>query len=153
MKKMKKGQAAMEYLMTYGWAILIVLAIMAILIYMVRPQQMETCNVAVPLQCEPEHYTVDTSGNLTIRIKNMGTVSYSIISSKCGTNVYNYNPPLFLSPAGYVDVYFNCTGKVESNAVPGKDVFKEAVSITYYPTDAQTFTKTQQIEVVVKYKS
>ncbi len=33
MKKMKKGQAAMEFLMTYGWAILVVLAAIGALAY------------------------------------------------------------------------------------------------------------------------
>ncbi len=47
--KSKKGQAAMEYLMTYGWAILIIVIVLAILMYYftsIKPP--ETCIFAQP---------------------------------------------------------------------------------------------------------
>ena len=152
-KKGLKGQAAMEYLMTYGWAILIVLAIMGILIYLVRPQKVESCNVGVPLQCEPEHYTVDKAGNLTIRITNIGSVRYAIQSTTCGSTTTNLQN-VSLSAGGSVDIYFDCSTSPALNpsATAGRDTLQQTVSITYAPADALSFVKTQQIDVVVRYR-
>ena len=160
-----KAQAAMEYLMTYGWAILIVLAIMGVLIYLVRPQKVESCNVGVPLQCEPEHYTINTAGNLTIRLTNIGSVRYYIQSTTCGPTIYapaapgittySYpSPGVSLAAGGSVDLYFDCSKsqKLNEQATSGRDTFQETISINYYPADAPAFAKSQQIEIVVRYQ-
>jgi hypothetical protein len=152
--KRSRGQAAMEYLMTYGWAILIVLAIMGVLIYLVRPQKVESCNVGVPLQCEPEHYIIDRTGNLTIRLTNIGSVRYIIQNTTCANSTYTYpGANLSLSAGGGVDVYFNCSASPSLNptATAGRDTFQQTVDITYYPADAPAFIKAQKIDVVVRY--
>ncbi|QLJ52274.1 MAG: hypothetical protein Sv326_0099 [Candidatus Fermentimicrarchaeum limneticum] len=43
--KMRKGQTAMEYLMTYGWAILIIMVVLAVLFYL------GVLNPPIPAQC------------------------------------------------------------------------------------------------------
>jgi hypothetical protein len=155
----RRGQAAMEYLMTYGWAILIVLAIMGILVYLVKPQQVESCNIATPLQCETERYIVDTAGNLNITIANIGSVGYYITNTTCAGKLKNYNVSgdagFSLPAGGDANVYFNCSNSpnLVSTAVSGKDTFHESnLTITYYPVGSPAFAKTQVIEVVVKYK-
>ena len=54
-KKMKKGQAAMEFLMTYGWAILVVLVAIGALAYfgVLDPSRLvpERCAVGPPISC------------------------------------------------------------------------------------------------------
>lgn len=148
----KKGQAALEYLMTYGWALLIILAIMAVLVYLVKPQQVEACNVALPFQCEPDHYKIKGDGNLTLRLNNMGTTRYVITETKCGTKTTALSN-VVLSPGSNVILYFNCTNKVTGTHVAGKDVFKDDddISFVYYPEDNADFTKVQLIDIVVKY--
>ncbi len=49
----KKGQAAMEFLMTYGWAILVVLIALGALFFLgvFDPKTPSTCTVAAPLTC------------------------------------------------------------------------------------------------------
>jgi len=151
----RRGQAAMEYLMTYGWAILIVLAIMGILVYLVRPQPTESCNAATPLQCEPERFSADTTGNVTISLSNVGSVGYYIANTTCGSDTYTYaTPGLALSAGGNAIVYFNCSRSINlvTTATPGKDTFHETVKLSYYPIGSPEFMKTQQIEVVVRYK-
>ncbi len=50
----KKGQAAMEYLMTYGWAILVVLISLGALFYLgvFNPTVPSTCQIAAPFSCQ-----------------------------------------------------------------------------------------------------
>jgi len=56
--KMRKGQTAMEYLMTYGWAILIIMVVLAVLFYLgvLNPSGM------TPTQCTfPPGFTCVTN--------------------------------------------------------------------------------------------
>ena len=55
MKNAKKGQAAMEFLMTYGWAILVVLIAIGALVYfgVISPEKFiqDSCTLTPPLSC------------------------------------------------------------------------------------------------------
>jgi hypothetical protein len=148
---MRKGQAAMEYLMTYGWAILIVLAIMGILVYLVKPQQVESCNVALPFQCEQNKYAINSSQIVKLSLVNLGSIAYNITDAKCGSSTSTLNT--VITPGSNATLTINCAGSTNiiTNPQPGKDVFKDTISITYYPVGSPDFKKTQQIEIVVKY--
>ena len=52
-KRGKKAQAAMEFLMTYGWAILIILIALGVLFYLgvFNPKTPSTCLASAPLTC------------------------------------------------------------------------------------------------------
>ena len=65
----KRGQAAMEFLMTYGWAILIVLIAIGALVVFVKPGQIlgQNCVLSPGLNCES--YKADTTG-ITLLIAN-----------------------------------------------------------------------------------
>ncbi|MCX8202329.1 MAG: hypothetical protein N3G74_00775 [Candidatus Micrarchaeota archaeon] len=147
----RKGQAAMEYLMTYGWAILIVLAIMGILVYLVRPQQVETCQVTTPFQCEQDKYTINSSNFVKISLRNLGAVAYNISSVQCGTKV---DPAgVIITPGSSGVLTFNCASSSSAlqSPQPGKDTFKDKLIIKYYPVGSPEFIKTQEIEIVVRY--
>jgi len=148
---MRKGQAAMEYLMTYGWAILIVLAIIGILVYLVRPQQVESCNVALPFQCEQNKYAINSSQIVKLSLVNLGSIAYNITNAKCGSSTSTLNT--VITPGSNATLTINCAGSTNiiTNPQAGKDVFKDTISITYYPVGSPDFQKTQQIEIVVKY--
>ncbi|MBI2668040.1 hypothetical protein HYX17_04720 [Candidatus Woesearchaeota archaeon] len=67
---MKKGQAAIEFLMTYGWAILVVLvAISALWFFVGNPQSLvaDNCRLAAPLNCEG---ATATATSITMRVRN-----------------------------------------------------------------------------------
>ena len=67
---MKRGQAAIEFLMTYGWAILVVLvAIAALWFFVGNPQALvaDNCRIAPPLNCEGQSAT---TSSVTMRIRN-----------------------------------------------------------------------------------
>jgi hypothetical protein len=78
---MKKGQAALEFLMTYGWAILVVLVAIGALAYfgVLRPERLlpEKCVIATGSGLYCDDYTV-SSTTVTIRVKNMLAETVSI---------------------------------------------------------------------------
>ncbi len=71
---MKKGQTAMEYLMTYGWAILIILIVGAVLAYygIFNPAALTPKGgcTSGSLYIASTDWFYDPSGNVTIRIEN-----------------------------------------------------------------------------------
>jgi uncharacterized protein (UPF0333 family) len=71
---MRKGQAAMEFLMTYGWAILVVLAAIGALAYF---------GILSPSKILPNSYTM--SGGISAgeyKVATDGTVSLGFINNQ-----------------------------------------------------------------------
>jgi hypothetical protein len=103
---MRKGQAALEFLMTYGWAILVVLAAIAALAYfgVLSPDRFlpSKCTVTGGFSCV--EYKVDgTAETVTINIQNnLGVdadlVAVQLITSDCtlvaGSLTPQFNAPL-----------------------------------------------------------
>lgn len=151
-EKGKKGQAALEYLLTYGWAILLVVAIIAILLTVVTVPKFENCYIATPFQCEKGFYRIQTDGNLTIEIKNFDTTTYEVNSTVCGSKTTSLSD-VSLPAGGSTVLYFNCTNKVPASVTRGKDFFKDNgdVYFTYYPVGRPEFAKVQYIQIQVAY--
>ncbi len=82
---MRKGQAAMEYLMTYGWALLVIVVVLGALVYMgvLNPQGMvpETCNLQAGLMCNVLGLSQD--GKLTLEIANHQPVTMDNVQLCC----------------------------------------------------------------------
>ncbi len=69
----KKGQAAMEFLMTYGWAILVVLIAIGVLIFLVgNPSNLvgDSCRIGSPLNCGTTLVADGTADTITIELTN-----------------------------------------------------------------------------------
>jgi uncharacterized protein (UPF0333 family) len=81
---MKKGQAAMEFLMTYGWAILAAIIAIAVLAYfgVFSPSRYvpETCIMNAPWGCGEESKVVAGTSNdtVTLKLTNGGGDAYTI---------------------------------------------------------------------------
>ena len=77
----KRGQAAMEFLMTYGWAILVVLVAIGALAYfgVLNPDRFlpEKCVISTGSGMFCEDHTADTTG-ITIRVKNILAESVTV---------------------------------------------------------------------------
>jgi hypothetical protein len=77
---MRKGQAAMEFLMTYGWAILVVLAAIGALAYfgVLSPDRFlpDKCTGAPPFSCT--QYKV-TTGEVNVTLSPNAGVDVSIV--------------------------------------------------------------------------
>jgi len=89
----KNAQAVMEFLMTYGWAILIVMISMGTLAYFVDFKSISgnRCSLAPPLYCKS--YQAD-AGSVTLVIKNglsegIKVKSIELIDKECAQNRFN----------------------------------------------------------------
>ena len=90
----KRGQAALEFLMTYGWAILVVLVVIGALAYfgVLNPSILlpEKCTLTTGLACK-DHRIDSTLGEVSFSIENgMGTGMYitNMTVSGKGTNYF-----------------------------------------------------------------
>ena len=69
----RRGQAAMEFLMTYGWAILVVLVVIGALAYfgVLNPTNLlpEKCQLPAPFECS-DYAVTDSPGRVILFITN-----------------------------------------------------------------------------------
>jgi hypothetical protein len=122
--KMKKGQAAMEFLMTYGWAILAAVIAIGVLAYfgVFSPGKYVTGNAIVNPPFYVNAYNIKTTG-ITIEVKNNGGEDYtiqSVIVSNCAT----YSTPTPIAADDLEAITVPCT------LVSGEN-FKGDITITY----------------------
>ena len=70
MLKSQKGQAALEYLMTYSWALVAIAIVVGVLIFMgiLKAPSSGTCTGLEKLAYED--HTIDSNGNFILYLKN-----------------------------------------------------------------------------------
>lgn len=85
------GQSAMEYLMSYGWAVLLIVVVLAGLVYMgfFNPPTPERCNVQSGLSCLS--FNLKTDGVLSATFNNGLPKKVKVVAAGC-TNSGNLNP-------------------------------------------------------------
>ena len=155
----KKGQAAMEFLMTYGWALLIVLIAVAALAYfgILNPSRFlpEQCDMPPGLTCQD--FVIFDNG--TVRIKLQNGMSETL--SNFALNITEVTPSTAscvisannsLTNGGYktftdgstLTLILNCT-QYEDPLV-ASDRFKGTIRINY--TSESGFTKVKTGKIV-----
>ncbi len=77
----KRGQAAMEFLMTYGWAILAAVIVIGVLasfgVFSSSNYIPTSCSLTAPFGCDKNQVTASEGGNtLTLVIRNGGGQNY-----------------------------------------------------------------------------
>ncbi len=81
----KRGQAAMEFLMTYGWAILAAIIAIAVLAYfgVFNPGRYttETCAVSAPFVCD-DNSAATVANGISLVLRNGGDEDYNIKTIK-----------------------------------------------------------------------
>ena len=121
----RKSQAAMEFLMTYGWAILVVLAAIAALAYfgVLSPEKLlpEKCIIAPGIACV--QHKLDSSTTLLILSNGLGR-SINITSVQVGDCTGTFTNLL----ASGDEANFQLTGC--SNGA-SKDAFKGDITLSY----------------------
>ena len=136
----KKSQAAMEFLMTYGWAILVVLAAIAALAYfgVLSPEKFlpEKCILEPGLACvshkvEPSKVTLVLSNG-----KGRTIIVTSIAVGGC-SGISSPTPPVEM-PSG-TDATFVIGGSCNNGAA--KEKFKADITLGYTEKDT-SLTKT-----------
>jgi hypothetical protein len=151
-----KAQSAMEYLMTYGWAILIIGITLSVLFEMglFKPNTYVTnlCVLPSGFGCNPDSLT--TGGTLTLTIKNALNDPINITAIGCSKNETFLNmqtpnnPPsnqIYLPIGGTSTISVSCQG-APSHA---GSLYKGYVIINY-TDDVTGFPQTIYGSVVIK---
>lgn len=126
---MKKAQAAMEFLMTYGWAILVVIVAIGALYYFVgvNPDRFlnPTCNLIPGLDCQQD-FKVTNSGATLVLGNNMGaTVTVNSITLS-GTGVSGCTPQ-----SGSVGYGSNTIFTIPCSTFPSSGRVKANIALDY----------------------
>src|SRR3990167_5308518 len=95
----KKGQAAMEFLMTYGWAILAAIIAIAVLAYfgVFNPGRYtsEMCQVSAPFTCDDNSVVSATAAKgVQLILRNGGDVDYNVMNitvTNCDTTATTFD--------------------------------------------------------------
>jgi len=131
----KKGQAAMEFLMTYGWAILAAVIAIGVLAYfgVFSPGKYVTGNAVVNPPFYVNAQNIKESNNaVTLELRNNGGEDYNITSVTvtsttpvCGT----VSPGTLIAAGAVATVEVTCTGALKAG-----DAFKGDITINYRKT-------------------
>jgi len=70
MFKEKRGQSALEYLMTYGWALIVIVIVIAALVFLINPTQIGTENCTGFQKLPIGNFKLSTGG-LEMKVTNM----------------------------------------------------------------------------------
>ena len=140
---MRKAQAAMEFLMTYGWAILVVLIAIGALAYfgVLNPSKFlpESCTIGPGLSCDD--FKTVTDGTTTLIIRNgmgvdMGAVTVTVENACTGSATIADGDPQ----------QYTCAGTAGSAG--GR--YKQDITFAYTTTDGLPHSKTGSL--ITKYE-
>jgi len=156
---MKKGQAAMEFLMTYGWAILVVLVAIGALAYfgVLSPARFlpSSCTLIPGMSCDESQVAPDggTGTDITLIVTNgMGedltNVAFTVDCDGDGTDTSSSTaiPTWADGSKETVNIACDTSG---GDAEPTGTRFKSDITITYTAdtlTHSATGTLTAQVE-------
>ncbi len=130
----KKGQAALEFLMTYGWAILAAIIVIGVLAYfgVFSPGKYapSACAVTAPFYCNA--YNAKASAGVTIELKNNGGETYTVTGvsvANCGSS----SPNIIVAADAVSAITVACIPVLtEGNS------FKGDVTVTYTKSGSTT---------------
>ena len=85
----KRAQSAMEYLMTYGWAILVVLIALGALFYLgvFSPTTPSICQISAPFTCMDIVTNDNDVGSIVIGATGISDGATITVSGDCAVNV------------------------------------------------------------------
>jgi hypothetical protein len=154
-----KLQSAMEYLMTYGWAILIISLVAVVLFEVLNPSAVATNECIFPAGFSCLNYFILSNGVLYINMLQSTTAPINITAIGCDTNSSTSNMALANPAHPHVGIYLpvnsNFTVSVQCHTAgknyssyPGHG-FSGYVAINYTSTYTQ-FPNTIFGQVVTK---
>jgi hypothetical protein len=124
---MKKGQAAMEFLMTYGWAILVVLIAIGALAYfgVLSPDRFlpEKCAISTGSGIFCDDFSIDSADQVRINLKNillddLEDVTVDLANAGGGTGTCSAGP-INVTADGTAIAILDCSGDPLSQKVKG----------------------------------
>ncbi len=74
----RKGQSALEYLMTYGWALVVIVIVIAALVFLIQPSQVggNTCSTTSGILIT-NHQVSDSNNSITLSLSNQSATTLS----------------------------------------------------------------------------
>ena len=153
----KKAQAAMEFLMTYGWAILVVLVAVGALAYfgVLNPGKFlpSSCTIGPGLACGEFKVTTGTANNTQIYVrnglgKNIQAISMSLTPADTSVTCINatgYSQPTSINDGAQALFVFDCS---LGSASVG-DRFKATITFTY-TASGETMAHTMTGDITTK---
>jgi hypothetical protein len=134
----KKAQAAMEFLMTYGWAILVVLAAIGALVYfgVLSPDKFlpEKCSFPSSSGLGCVDWTATTPGSISVVVKNgaghdLNGLTLEFIDTT-NTDCQNPSAAINLTDGDQKTIVVACDDPADDRFASGKS-FKSDVEISY----------------------
>ena len=151
----RKGQAAMEFLMTYGWAILAAVVAIGVLAYfgVFSPGRYvsEMCVLGAPFGCDDESIadsSVGSYGAIQLIIRNGGGDNYNITEISITNCVSGWNTDLPITietgeVTGLGEINVSCDS---TNPIGTGDQFKGTLELKYQnPTGGRIMTSSGNI--------
>ncbi len=123
-RRKRKGQAAMEFLVTYGWAILIAIVVIGVLVYfgIFSPGRLAGSRAMLSPPFYLNAWNAETMG-ITLELKNNGGENYNI--NKIGIDgCGEFNSVIAIGPGSTASIILPCDLAVGEN-------FKGDITITY----------------------
>ncbi|MFP4567818.1 MAG: hypothetical protein ACLFN8_02645 [Candidatus Woesearchaeota archaeon] len=141
---MRRSQASVEFLITYSWAILIILLVIGTLIYIqINPRNLvpESCELN-ELDCLSHKIETD---KISLEIRNTVGQKITIIRTDCEIDgsFYNTSLDIDLDP-GKVNSSITCEGSFD--LIP-EDLVRANV-VVYYTIEGQEFPRSTEGNVV-----
>lgn len=131
----KKGQSALEYLMTYGWAILIIIIVGGVLYYygVFSPGKLVGESKVGFSKVQVDTWTIDTTNTeLLFILENRAGKEINITTVEVkGATTETTNPYVVMSAGARSSNFMNVT----CPAIIVGEAYKWDVVITYYMTD------------------
>lgn len=155
---MKKGQAAMEFLMSYGWAILVVIVVIGALAYfgVLNPSRFlpASCTIAPGMGCDDFKIcaTGTNSGSAKVLIRNgMGTDAGTptiTLGGTSGTVAYETGHTAWDDGTQITVTWADASGGLTTGSANNR--FKEDIVVTYTPTGGLQHSKTGTITTKIE---
>ena len=96
-KNSKKGQSALEYLMTYGWALVVIVIVIAALVFLIQPSQVggNTCSTTSGILIT-NHQLLGSTDDLSLILSNQAaatltTIDVNVSGTIGGTSIVDSN--------------------------------------------------------------
>ncbi|MFW6378579.1 MAG: hypothetical protein ACOCZV_01005 [Nanoarchaeota archaeon] len=149
-RQSKKGQAALEFLTTYGWALMAILAVIGGMTYFmgagdVEDAVPERCALGTDFHCESS--AVDSTGRVFLEMRST-SVELNVSRIRCiypdGSNVTEDFSDMILSP-NTLSTVKACGGK-DDLEMSGKE--KVIVKMVYSETESGSFKHVAQGDIV-----
>lgn len=127
---MKKGQASVEYIMTYGWALLAVVIVIGLLltsgVFSIDYGFDEECNFGSKFPCASTIYDGGSSTNIALSISN--SFPYAVNISNL-TLFYEDQLVVFRSPSGNSFLIESGSNQTFTGNLPSLEAIKTKVKI------------------------